>query len=318
MLELAQLGSRCLLLVSAVGCANTPSPSSIPPSTFGGTAIPRKGEDSTRPPLAPSGRPLQSESVVPAWMRSPLGGFRLPTAINSVPFADAPNVLITQSTILIDGIPVGSARSIDESQRLQKLEDLFDVLKLKREEFKRLHPGVAPPDEVNLWVDSRASSRVVKSVSKTAAFASYVHTYFVVQQRGATPGLGRVSVFVAQDGDPTPGLGGVANAASIPSRDTSVSRLSKEVVQQVVRANFGVFRACYEKGLARNDSLAGKVAVRFVIDQAGHVVTSSDDSSELSDPDVVGCVVRGFRTLRFPASDGGSTTVGYPLWFAPE
>jgi hypothetical protein len=87
------------------------------------------------------------------------------------------------------------------------------------------------------------------------------------------------------------------------------------VIQRIVRQNFGRFRLCYENGLRRNPGLAGRVAVRFVIDRSGSVATTTDAGSDLSDSSVVACIVRAFGNLSFPQPDGGVVTVVYPIQF---
>jgi hypothetical protein len=94
-------------------------------------------------------------------------------------------------------------------------------------------------------------------------------------------------------------------------------RLPEEVIQRVVRQNFGRFRLCYENGLRTNPNLQGRVAVKFVIDRSGAVSTASDGGSDLPDQGVVGCVVRGFSNLSFPQPEGGIVTVVYPIIFNP-
>ena len=46
-------------------------------------------------------------------------------------------------------------------------------------------------------------------------------------------------------------------------------RLPPEVIQRIVRQNFGRFRLCYENGLRNNPNLQGRVTVKFVIDRSG-------------------------------------------------
>jgi len=46
-------------------------------------------------------------------------------------------------------------------------------------------------------------------------------------------------------------------------------RLPPEVIQRIVRQNFGRFRLCYEDGLRKNPTLQGRVAIKFVIDRGG-------------------------------------------------
>jgi hypothetical protein len=94
-------------------------------------------------------------------------------------------------------------------------------------------------------------------------------------------------------------------------------RLPPEVIQRIVRQNFGRFRLCYENGLRNNPTLSGRVSVKFVIDRSGAVSTAQDGGSELPDQGVIGCVVRGFGNLSFPQPEGGIVTVVYPIIFNP-
>jgi hypothetical protein len=98
---------------------------------------------------------------------------------------------------------------------------------------------------------------------------------------------------------------------------TTNGRLPAEVIQRIVRQNFGRFRTCYENGLRTNPSLTGRVATRFVIDRQGAVSVSQDGGSDLPDQAVVQCVVRSFQNLSFPQPDGGQVTVTYPIMFQP-
>ncbi len=94
-------------------------------------------------------------------------------------------------------------------------------------------------------------------------------------------------------------------------------RLPAEVIQRIVRQNFGRFRLCYENGLKGNPSLQGRVGVKFVIDRSGAVSLTADGGSDLPDQGVVQCVVRGFSNLSFPQPEGGMVTVVYPIMFSP-
>jgi hypothetical protein len=115
-------------------------------------------------------------------------------------------------------------------------------------------------------------------------------------------------------------LGGAhqTKSPSIRQGATQVNgRLPPEVIQRIVRQNFGRFRLCYENGLRTNPNLQGRVAVKFVIDRSGAVSTASDGGSDLPDQGVVSCVVRGFGNLSFPQPEGGIVTVVYPIIFNP-
>ncbi|MEZ4299299.1 MAG: AgmX/PglI C-terminal domain-containing protein [Polyangiaceae bacterium] len=116
------------------------------------------------------------------------------------------------------------------------------------------------------------------------------------------------------------GMRGHKNAdLSMRAGETKASgHLPPEVIQRVVRQNFGRFRLCYENGLRGNPNLAGRVGVRFVIGRDGGVMSSANGGSDLPDAGVVSCVVAAFRGLQFPQSEeGGAVTVTYPIMFSP-
>jgi hypothetical protein len=98
---------------------------------------------------------------------------------------------------------------------------------------------------------------------------------------------------------------------------TVSGRLPPEVIQRVVRQNFGRFRLCYESGLGHNPNLTGRVAVRFAIDRDGSVSTAQNGGSDLPDSKVVGCVVSAFYGVSFPKPENGIVTVTYPIMFSP-
>jgi hypothetical protein len=94
-------------------------------------------------------------------------------------------------------------------------------------------------------------------------------------------------------------------------------RLPPEVIQRTVRQNFGRFKFCYEAGLRNNPNLAGRVAVRFIINHDGSVSSAQNGGSDLPDAGVVSCVTRAFFGLSFPQPENGIVTVTYPIVFAP-
>lgn len=107
---------------------------------------------------------------------------KLPSAENAVDMLDAPMVAVTGTQILVDGIPAGSTRAIIDANRLQKVEELNNILKSKRELWKQVNPGKPFPGNVILQVDQRVPALVVKSVFQTAAFAGYPAVSFMVSR----------------------------------------------------------------------------------------------------------------------------------------
>jgi biopolymer transport protein ExbD len=110
----------------------------------------------------------------------PAKGIHLPKAENTLDMIDAPLVAINGSSILVDGAPAGNTRAIEESKRLQRIDELFNILKGKREVWKQLHPGRDFPGVVILQVDQDVQAVVVKSCFQTAAFSGYPNISFMV------------------------------------------------------------------------------------------------------------------------------------------
>jgi MYXO-CTERM domain-containing protein len=112
-------------------------------------------------------------------------------------------------------------------------------------------------------------------------------------------------------------LGG--SAPTIRQTATTVTgKLPPEVVQRIVRQNFGRFRLCYENGLRNNPNLQGKISVKFEIGPKGDVLSAKDSGSDLPDMGVVNCVTRGFSNLSFPEpEDHKNVSVVYPMVFSP-
>jgi biopolymer transport protein ExbD len=105
---------------------------------------------------------------------------RLPMAENTLDMVEAPIVSITGSAILVDGATACNTRAIEDSKRLQRVDELFNILKGKREVWKQLHPGKEFPGVVVLSIDQEVTAVVVKSVFQTSAFAGYPNVSFMV------------------------------------------------------------------------------------------------------------------------------------------
>ena len=90
--------------------------------------------------------------------------------------------------------------------------------------------------------------------------------------------------------------------------------LTSEEVERVLRARYGLYRACYQKELNRSPKLAGKVVVQLAIDGSTGQVTSSS-ASGLGNANVETCIARNVKSLRFPVK-GGSMKVSFPIELA--
>jgi hypothetical protein len=97
---------------------------------------------------------------------------------------------------------------------------------------------------------------------------------------------------------------------------STVGRLPPEVIQRIVRQNFGRFRYCYENGLRTDPNLQGRVLVNFVIGRDGNISNVSG-SGDMPNVAVTSCITRAFYGLSFPQPDSGIVTVSYPIVLTP-
>ena len=114
----------------------------------------------------------------------------LPNAENVEAVVDAPMVAVNGNPVLVDGSLAGSTRAIEDLGRMQKVDELFDMLKRKRELWKSFHPNKPFPGVCILQVDEEVPALVVKSVFQTAAYAGYPNISFMVRKRAKPGGKG--------------------------------------------------------------------------------------------------------------------------------
>src|ERR1700733_3020433 len=112
---------------------------------------------------------------------TPVGqGVNLPKAENTLDMIDAPMVAVAGSQVLVDGAPAGNTRAIEDSKRMQRVDELFNILKSKRELWKQTHPGREVLGVRLLSGHQDITAVVVKSVFQTSAFAGYPNVSFMV------------------------------------------------------------------------------------------------------------------------------------------
>lgn len=107
---------------------------------------------------------------------------KLPKAENTMDMIDAPMIAINGNQVVVDGTAAGSTRAIEEAGRMQRVDELFTILKSKRELWKATNASKPFPGVCVLQVDQNVPALVVKSVFQTAAFAGYPNFSFMVGQ----------------------------------------------------------------------------------------------------------------------------------------
>ena len=128
---------------------------------------------------------------------------------------------------------------------------------------------------------------------------------------------------VPGDPPPDPGRRGIAGRSIRvptvrPGRAEILGGLDPELVRRVVRSHLRELRRCYDRGLARDRDLAGRVAVGLVIATNGQVSATSVQEDTLRDGLVAPCIAAAARRWRFPKPRScGVVTVVYPFVLQP-
>lgn len=131
-------------------------------------------------------------------------------------------------------------------------------------------------------------------------------------------GLGGAGSGRGRGGSGAIDLGGRGKGTTrfIPGKTTILGGLSQEVVGRIVRRHWNEIKYCYEKELAKDPNLYGKVAVFFRIGPVGSVIASQVAETTLGNSAAESCMVEQVKKWRFPAPEGGGVVeVTYPFIF---
>lgn len=91
------------------------------------------------------------------------------------------------------------------------------------------------------------------------------------------------------------------------------------VVVKTIKSRIRAIQRCYETELKNDTSLAGKVTIKFTIQQSGTVSNVSSTANTSGSSGLAACIVKTMKRLRFrPGPEGGSVTFSYPFVFAPQ
>jgi predicted component of type VI protein secretion system len=102
-----------------------------------------------------------------------------------------------------------------------------------------------------------------------------------------------------------------------PGKVIHKGSLSREEIARVVRRHLNQIRYCYEKQLAKDPNLQGKLVGSWTIAGTGLVASASITQNTMGSPPVGKCVERIIKRMRFPRPKGGGQVfVTYPFVFA--
>ncbi|HEX2570654.1 MAG TPA: AgmX/PglI C-terminal domain-containing protein [Polyangia bacterium] len=113
----------------------------------------------------------------------------------------------------------------------------------------------------------------------------------------------------------TPGASGVEVDLSPIGSNANESQI------EVLRKKKGEFIACYEQALAAHPGApfpAGKLLVRFYLDEGGRVTEAVYEEDAVGDPLLAQCVLDVSKHILFPPPRVGVTQFNFPIVFKPR
>lgn len=112
------------------------------------------------------------------------------------------------------------------------------------------------------------------------------------------------------------GVGGGGVVDAIEEETEIGAGIDPAIIRDVVQKNMGRIRYCYERELAANPNLYGKVKLAWTITAAGGVVGQKIEQSTMKNSMVEGCMLRIVARWNFPRPDGGGDViVAFPFFF---
>ena len=164
--------------------------------------------------------------------------------------------------------------------------------------------GTAPTSSGTTTADVAASAR--PSASARAAGSERAAP-------SGSLGLGTIGPGPGSAVKPTPKPLSRARMGAISVSGT----LPPEVIQRIVRQHFAKLAACYDKGLAANATLEGRVIMTFEI-QADGSVKDAQSGGDLPSQAVLACFAKVFGAFTFPQPESGVVKVSLPIGLSPS
>ena len=102
------------------------------------------------------------------------------------------------------------------------------------------------------------------------------------------------------------------------SPDIVDGTMNTDATYRIIKRGMSCVKAQYQRGLKRDPSLNGKVAVCFQVDPMGKVKSVSIEEDSVNDPMLTSGIKSCITRLRFPPPEGGSAEVCVPFILTPS
>jgi Ca-activated chloride channel family protein len=176
------------------------------------------------------------------------------------------------------------------------------------------YPAIRSPHDLGYADAKRTAIELALAHGVMTEFTSFV----AVDEQGSVAG-GQPRTIVQPVLMPAAGQPFQSRGSRVPqvrhARAQVIEPLSAEAIRNVVQASEQAVRRCYNRALERDRTIAGRVAINFVISSTGKVISSIVQETN-TDWELGNCVAWVMRRLSFPAAPGaGRYFVTYPFNF---
>jgi hypothetical protein len=107
-----------------------------------------------------------------------------------------------------------------------------------------------------------------------------------------------------------------ARVTTAPNAVRGEGHLDRGEIQKVVNAHLYQIQGCYERQLAKDPSLSGKISFEWDVGLTGGVSNVRVGRSSIHSVEVTTCIQAAIQGWHFPAPQGGTVTVTYPFAFS--
>lgn len=112
-------------------------------------------------------------------------------------------------------------------------------------------------------------------------------------------------------------VGRIPTVRRTVTRDPDGPWIDPDMVRRSVRANINDTRRCYDRGMARDPTLTGRVSIQIHIKETGAVKETAVKETTLRDPAVGFCIAAAIRKWKFPRPERGPVIIDYPFVLEP-
>ncbi|MBS1957871.1 MAG: AgmX/PglI C-terminal domain-containing protein [Bdellovibrionales bacterium] len=161
------------------------------------------------------------------------------------------------------------------------------------------------------------SQKIVSNNNVTGAGLQNKASDILAGSRVGTFQIGSENGYGSGNGVNVKGQGNGQFEIGLNTNEASVDEgLTREEVAKVIHSHMNDIRYCYETGILKDPSLAGKALIDFKINPEGAVPNAKVGEMTLSDRSVGSCLISKLQTWKFPKPRGGvHVAVSYPFVF---